>query len=43
MQMNFTLILSQSVSKFDMGNCVMFYDVFYEMGRTTAASKGVVL
>lgn len=28
MQMNFTLILSQSVSKFDMGNCVMFYDVF---------------
>ena len=28
MQMNFTLILSQSVSKFDMGNCVLFYDVF---------------
>ncbi|XP_067047389.1 uncharacterized protein [Acropora muricata] len=27
-KMNFTLILSQSVSKFDMGNCVMFYDVF---------------
>ena len=26
--MNFTLILSQSVSKFDMGNCVLFYDVF---------------
>ena len=26
--MNFTLILSQSVSKSDMGNCVMFYDVF---------------